>query len=136
MPKFRRYYRDEKANPGKKYQTMINGRGVFVPYIVADAEVSTLKSRYGYTWRGIKRPHDRELGIAGSELIIFDLQSNEILAVRRGFVRSGGVRNNLTGVWWLTAPSCPNRGLKTTPMFIQQVLNPVALKKETNDAAH
>ena len=97
---------------------------------------STLKSRYGYTWRGIKRPHDRELGIAGSELIIFDLQSNEILAVRRGFVRSGGVRNNLTGVGWLTAPSCPNRGLKTTPMFIQQVLNPVALKKETNDAAH
>ena len=22
-------------------------------------------ARYGFTWRGVKRPHDREMGIAG-----------------------------------------------------------------------
>lgn len=133
--KYQRYYRDEKANPGKKYQTMINGQGVFVPYVVTDAKVPTLKSRYGYTWRGITRLHDREFGIAGGELIVLDMETNEVLSVRRGFARTGGAKNNLTGVWWLTAPSCPNRGLKTTPKFIQQVLVPVLDTKETNDAS-
>ena len=114
---------------------MINGQGVFVPYVVTDAKVPTLKSRYGYTWRGITRQHDRELGIAGGELIVLDRETNEVLAVRRGFARTGGVSNNLTGVWWLTAPSCPKRGLKTTPKFIQQVLVPFLGTKETTDAA-
>ncbi len=44
-----------------------------------------IKSRYGFTWRGIKRPHDRELGIGGGELIVLDLQTNEVMAVRRGY---------------------------------------------------
>ncbi|MCE9639240.1 MAG: hypothetical protein K8S22_03650 [Betaproteobacteria bacterium] len=44
-----------------------------------------VKSRYGFTWRGIKRPHDRELGIGGGELIVLDLQTNEVMAVRRGY---------------------------------------------------
>lgn len=70
------------------------------------SEVADLKSRYGYTWRGISRPHDRELGIGGGELIIFDLQTGDVLAVRRGYIRSGGVRN-LTGIWWLTGQICP-----------------------------
>jgi hypothetical protein len=52
-----------------------------------EEHVIELKSRYGYTWRGISRPHDRELGIAGGELIVLDLQSNEVLGVRRGFIR-------------------------------------------------
>jgi hypothetical protein len=60
-----------------------------VPYIVAEAEVSKKKSRYSYTWRGIPRPHDREFGIAGGELILLDLETNEVLAVRRGYIRSG-----------------------------------------------
>ena len=63
--KYRRYYRAENAYPGRKYQTAINGQGVFVPYIVAEATVPDINSRYGYTWRGITRSHDRELGIAG-----------------------------------------------------------------------
>jgi hypothetical protein len=43
------------------------------------------KARYGFTWRGIKRPHDRELGIAGGELIVLDLDTTEILGLRRGY---------------------------------------------------
>ena len=133
---YRRYYRDKNAHPGRKYQTAINGQGVFVPYIVAEATVSDIKSRYGYTWRGINRPHDRELGIAGGELIVLELKTNEVLAIRRGYMRTGFVRNNLTGVWWLTGPSCPNRGTNLTFKFIQEVLKPfpsdVKEKKDAN----
>ena len=122
---YKRFYRDESAHPGKRYQTAINGQGVFVPYIVAEATVSETTSQYGYTWRGLSRPHDRELGIAGGELIILQLSTNDVLAVRRGYMRTGSVRNNLTGVWWLVGPSCPNRGEKPTFKFIQEVLKPV-----------
>ncbi len=44
------------------------------------------KASYGFTWRGIKRPNDREMGIAGGELIVIDLQTNEVMGVRRGYV--------------------------------------------------
>ena len=127
--KYRRYYRDEKAHPGSMFPTAINGQFIQVPYIVAVADVPTLQSRYGYTWRGVSRPHDRELGIAGGELIILDLQNNEVLAVRRSFVRSGFVRN-MTGVWWLTAWKCSKESLKMDAQFINEVLNPSAKKQE------
>ena len=125
---YRRYYRDDNAHPGKQYQTAINGMGVFVPYVVADAETETLKSKYGVTWRGITRPHDREFGIAGSELIILDLGTNEILAVRRGFKRTGGVRNNSTGIWWLAGQTCPKLSKRPDHWFIREVLKPTSEK--------
>jgi len=88
---------------------------------------STRTSRYGYTWRGVTRPHDRELGIAGGELIVLDLEKNEVLAVKRGFIRSGGVRN-LTGIWWPKGQICrndPDR-MKIFPTyeFIRKMLKP------------
>jgi len=124
--KYRRYYRDENAHSGRKYQTAINGQSVFVPYIVAETETESLKSKYGITWRGITLPHDRELGIAGSELIILDLGTNEVLAVRRGFKRTGGVRNNSTGIWWLAGQTCPKLSEKPDHWFIRDVLRPAA----------
>ena len=45
------------------------------------------KSRYGYTWRGISRRNDREMGVAGSELIILDLSTGEVLGLHRGYAR-------------------------------------------------
>jgi hypothetical protein len=99
-----------------------------------EEHVINLKSRYGYTWRGISRPHDRELAIAGGELIVVDLQTNEVLGVRRGFIRSGGVRNNATGIWWLSARVCPTlrsdkRSQKDGDFaywFVSKVLKPAA----------
>jgi len=120
---YRRYYRDDHAHPGKQYQTAINGKAVFVPYVVAEAQTDTLKSKYGVTWRGITRPHDRDLGIAGSELIVLNLETNEILAVRRGYKRTGGVRN-LTGVWWLAGQTCPKLSDRPDHWFIKDVLKP------------
>ena len=121
--KYRRYFRDEQAHPGRKYQTAISGQSVFVPYIVAEAEVATKSSRYGYTWRGIMRPHDRELGIAGGELILLDLETNGVLAVRRGYMRTGWMKNR-TGIWWLTGQVCPSPGAKREHQFVKEVLKP------------
>ena len=94
-------------------------------------DVAVLGSRYGYVWRGITRPHARELGIAGGELIVFDTQSHEVVAVRRGFIRSGDVRNRLTGVWWLGGHTCPSGRLGRTDFytydFLGEVLPPPSL---------
>lgn len=109
--KYKRYYRDANAHLNRRFQTAINGQGVFVPYIVAETNAQTIRSRYGYTWRGISRPHDREFGITGGELIVLDLQTQEVMAVRRGFLRSGWMKN-LTGIWWLTGRTCPPPGAK------------------------
>jgi hypothetical protein len=61
-------------------------------------------SRYGITWRGIRRPFDRELGVAGGELAVVDLKTGEILGLRRGFVLAVPT---LAGVDWGSANVCP-----------------------------
>ncbi|GHU47477.1 hypothetical protein AGMMS50289_22730 [Betaproteobacteria bacterium] len=83
--------------------------------------------RYGYTWRGIYRVRDREFGIAGSELIVLDLQTNEILGVRRGFALTGFRRPN-----WEFTPVCPryeirhrSKDFDFSYWFIRKVLRPV-----------
>jgi hypothetical protein len=88
-------------------------------------ESAVLRSRYGYIWRGIVRPHDRELGIAGGELIVLDTQSGEVVAVRRGFIRSGDARNNLTGVWWLGGHACPRGRTGRTDFYTYDLLREV-----------
>jgi hypothetical protein len=75
------------------------------------------QSRYGYTWRGISRPQDRELGIAGGELIVIDLRNNEVLGYRRGFVITGNVKNVFTGIWWRTAGACPQNAREVHGKF-------------------
>lgn len=121
--KYKQYYRDEAAHPGRRHQTAIDGRSVFVPYVVAVRDTVSLTSKHVVTWRGIVRPHDREFGIAGSELIVMDLESKEVLGVKRGFKRTGGVRN-LTGIWWLAGQTCPKLTERPDHWFIKDVLKP------------
>ena len=109
----------------RRFSGYVQGKSPMV-----EEDVKDLRSRHGFTWRGITRPHDRELGIAGGELIILDMQSNEVLGVRRGFIRSEGVRN-LTGIWWLTSHVCPkyegkafNKDGNFAYWFITKVLKP------------
>jgi hypothetical protein len=64
------------------------------------------QARHGFLWRGVKRPQDRENGIAGGEVIVIDTSTNEVLGVRRAYLRSGGVRNTGTGIWWLKGQMC------------------------------
>ena len=84
------------------------------------------RSKYGFIWRGISRPNDRELGIAGGEQIILELQSGAVLAVKRGFVRSGDFHVS-PGVLWTVGELCPGdpRDLFSTRNFITKVLRPV-----------
>jgi hypothetical protein len=91
-----------------------------------------LKSRYGYTWREIRRPHDRENAIVGGELIVLDLQTNEVLGIRRGFIISGNVRNVRSGIQWEIGAVCPafkyngvfNKRDDFAFWFISKVLKP------------
>jgi len=69
--------------------------------------IPTLTTRYGYTWRGVKRAQDREHGIAGGELIIYDLQTKEVLAVRRQFLIASHNPRGTGNAMWEVAARCP-----------------------------
>lgn len=97
---------------------------VKTPMQVETAE--TPRSRYGYTWRGVRREKDRELGIAGGELIVLELDSGQVLAVRRGYIRSRSVKSSRTGIWWLSGEVCPKsrENMFSTEHFLHKVLKP------------
>jgi len=124
--KYRRFYRNLESHPGRDYLTAVEGKMVRIPYIVAQMKVASLESRYGYTWRGIVRPHDRELGIAGGELIVLDLTTNSVLAVKRGFIRGVFDPNQRTGFSWSTNRVCKGDAAKADHVFIKEVLKPTA----------
>ncbi|MBK8016910.1 MAG: hypothetical protein IPK20_09475 [Betaproteobacteria bacterium] len=95
-----------------------------------------LLSRYGFTWRGIRRPKDRELAVAGGELAVVDLKTNEIVGIRRGFVLAGQSKDGT--LWWDSPNACPeysaiegigkrlgrNRSLEFGLWFLTKVARP------------
>jgi hypothetical protein len=92
-------------------------------------EVGDRKSRYGYTWRGISRPHDRDLGVGGSEVIILDLKTNEVLAVHRGYASFEiDERFGTSGLHWTKRCPAPeaNRGGGARLQFLLKVLKPAS----------
>ena len=125
-PRITRFFRGNPESSKKEFVVMKDSHSERVPYVVQSEVGEVSKSQYGYTWRGITRPHDREFGIAGSELLLLDLKTNEVLGVQRRFIRSGGVRDNPTGIWWLSAQVCEQFGGKKlyTTEFISKVLKP------------
>ena len=86
---------------------------------------SSRKSRYGYIWRGLIRPHDRELGIGGGEVIVLDLDTKEVLGVHRGYVKFEiDEKAGLSNAGW--RKRCPSVQPKGGPYghFILKVLKP------------
>lgn len=86
-------------------------------------------SRYGLTWRGIRRIGDRELAIAGSEWIVVELEKGAVMAVYRDYARTGETPNTPEGIWWLNARGCPGLGprsirSKTIYDFVSRVIRP------------
>jgi hypothetical protein len=134
-PPFEKYrYYEEPAMP--------NGSSV-VGYVVARdyderpprlrsiVESQQPSSRYAITWRGLKRPHDRESGIGAVELLIFDTKTNQILGVTRTFGSSGRTPGTPDGIWWLNAAICPQfqksyrrPDLEQLYGFVSKVLRP------------
>jgi hypothetical protein len=112
------------AYAGSRYRFFERPTGGSLPYVRYEGKfdnhgvhetisrTNQLKSTFGFYWRGIKRPNDRELSIAGGELIVVDLRTNEVLGIRRGFARSGFARAR-SGIQWETAEVCPR--LRRTP---------------------
>jgi hypothetical protein len=123
---YTRYFRGSPENSKREFVYMKDSHSERVPYIVETESITSLKSRFGYTWRGIQRSHDRELGVAGSEWMVLDLETKEVLGVQRWFIRSGGIRDNLTGIWWLNGQVCRQyRGEENSPLnFVKKVLKP------------
>ena len=50
-------------------------------------------ARYGVTWEDISTPEDRQLWIAGGKMQLLDLQTNQILAERIGYLVDKGQGN-------------------------------------------
>ncbi len=105
-------------------------RGFRLPWMITYKYVKQRQARYGYTWRGIKREKDRRYGIAGGEYLIVDLETNEVLAVKRRFKLSG----YSSSIWWANARPCENELKKNKgrhssiippSRFIQNTLKPV-----------
>lgn len=69
--------------------------------------VRKLISTYAVVWRGVRRPNDRELAIAGSEWLVVDFREDMVLGVLRNYGITGRTRNAPNGIWWLNALSCP-----------------------------
>jgi hypothetical protein len=98
-----------------------------------------MTSRFGYTWREVTSSVERENGFAGGETIVLDLSSGEVLAVLRGFVFSGRVRNR-TSIWWEFGPTCPFLNIRKrpkdfdlVPWFVSQVAKPAPLQTSAGE---
>jgi hypothetical protein len=99
------------------------GDPIRVPVLKAWRFSESVTSRYGYIWRGLRRPRDREFGVAGGEFIVFDIQTKKVLGFRRSF-NSTYVPYSPNVTRWSAARECevPNTTLPI-PNFIKRVLN-------------
>lgn len=105
-------------------RTEKNGRWIYLPYIVNSEQSDTPKSRYGYTSRQFANKETIENGIVGSELIIYDRTTNEVLAFRRSFIRyfpNGQSRYTRL----VDHESCMPGFTKVWPQFIEKALVPI-----------
>ncbi len=103
---------------------VVEARNELTPMQVIGIEKPT--ARYAYTWRGITRPRDRELHIAGGELIIYDRTTYEVLSVSRTFQLTGRNRRRPYGATWLVSPVCREgidaRGGRYISEYAQRIL--------------
>lgn len=124
-----RYYRGRNDSPPDRYQNGVeagyrDGKPAYLPFVVAKEEASHRRARYGFTWRGIKRPHDRRYSIGAGEYLIVDLDTNEVLAVKRAFKLSGKDQNTSSGIWWGNARWCKGKEWEYR-YLVREVLKPI-----------
>ena len=90
--------------------------------------------RYGVTYEDISTREDRAVWIAGSSLRVIDLQTNEVIAERIGYMIDRGQGNTAGGrsPWLLAASNaCPAfpgphaHQVHQTVRFVEKVLQPI-----------
>jgi hypothetical protein len=72
--------------------------------------VERSSARYGISWDDVSSQQDREMWIAGGSLKVIDLQTNEVVAERIGYMMDRGLGNKFNGRSpWMAAPAnaCP-----------------------------
>lgn len=103
-----KYWRYERAHSNAA-DAKFNNIAVF--------QVSSLESKYGFTWREVQSEWDKVFGVRGGELVIVNLESGEEIAIRRGFYYS----SKLAGQGGI----CPrDKTPEITGTFIRKVLKP------------
>lgn len=122
LPYYKGYHYVEAIDPrnGIRYRYTLslvrpNERDPRMPPDRVDArldreEIAHATARYGVTWDDISTHKDRERWIAGGSLKVVDLQTNEVLAERIGYMVDREQGNTAGGRSpWLFAPStaCP-----------------------------
>ena len=97
-------------------------------------QIEKPRSHFGVTWRGVRRANDRENGISGTEIIVLDLRTHEVIAVLREFGITGLTSNTPDGIWWLNAAKCTQYSRKypfadsgQLSDFVRNVLHPKPL---------
>lgn len=103
------------------------------------SEIAESSARYGVTYSDLSTPEQKKVWIAGSSLQIIDLESNELIAERVGYMIDGGQGSKNSGRNpWLHAAdnACPvfYEGVKgaigqrrQTPRFVHGVLLPAGI---------
>ncbi len=123
-----RYSRGRNENPPRYERGVRAGdrdnQPAYLPFLVVREEFSQRRARYGFTWRGLRRPHDRRHAIASGEYLIVDLDTAEVLAVKRAFKLSGRDRNTPSGVWWGNALWCKGKEWEYS-YLVREVLVPI-----------
>lgn len=95
---------------GNEYFYRRPGESIGRPLVIETTE--KLESRFGYTWLEVRDKYDRHFGVWGGEMRVVDLQTDEVLAVKRGFFDA---RYKI----------CPKKkGVLFTYDFVSKVLKP------------
>jgi len=63
-------------------------------------------AKFGITWRGVKRPLDRENDISGVEEIVYERATGEVLAVRRQFIYAPPYKGKSESNSWAQGRVC------------------------------
>jgi hypothetical protein len=124
-----RYVRGRNDNPPDGYRNGVQAYSKEydlhrIPFVVVREEDRQRRARYGFTWRGIKRANDRRYSIGAGEYLIVDLDTNEVLAVKRAFKISGKVKDTKSGIWWGNALWCKGKEWEYR-YLVREVLKPV-----------
>jgi hypothetical protein len=87
------------------------------------------KARYGVTWEDVSTQEDRQYWIAGGSIKVVDLQTNEVIAERIGFLLDSGQGSTAAfrSPWnWARSRgnACPPRQGHNLA-FVEQVLKPI-----------
>lgn len=89
MPFHKGYQYLESVDPenGKMYRYVLQlSEGNLDHQVLVREKIQDFAGRYGITWDDISTKEDREYWIAGSSLKLIDLQSNEVIAERVGYM--------------------------------------------------